>query len=496
MNWNELIQNIPGTRRGTDSNPIVTDICYDSRSVKPGAAFVAIPGYNISGTKFIDDAIKRGASAIVSEVDLTNLSVPSICVENIRAIPGELSKKLWSIDTNQFKTIGVTGTNGKTTTTFLVQEILKTWFGRDKAWMYSTIENHENGVSTVASLTTPQSNDIFRQISKGDTPKSIVMEVSSHALYLQRVAGLQFDVGVWTNLTQDHLDFHQTMDSYYAAKKSLFTQYLKQKGIGVINSDDEWGQRLCSEMANESITTYGISKSADIRILKKDSSLNGLSFSISLSESDVIDISCKVVGDYNTYNIAAAVGCARSIGVNNTCIEDTINNFSGVPGRLQRVGIDSPFTVIVDYAHTPDALLNVLKSLSKLTKERLFCLFGCGGDRDITKRPLMAKAVAYNCDEMIVTSDNPRTENPNKILEDIRNGIPMDFPHTLIKDRRKAIHECLLRARPGDCVLIAGKGHETYQEIHGKRHDFSDIEVTKEEWLKVSDSSARQGADV
>jgi len=344
------------------------------------------------------------------------------------------------------------------------------------SWMFGTVENYLGDERIEATHTTPESVDIFRHINESSAkPKAVAMEVSSHSLALKRIAGMEFDLAVWTNLTQDHLDFHKTMDEYYAAKKSLCVDYLKHNGCAVINIDDEYGKRLCGELKAKRVLTYGKSGDADVRIVSQKCDWNGSTVDIVYNGSEY-SFRSMLRGAFNIYNMTAMIAGGFALGVEPGMIADALINTSGVSGRMDKVDIDAPFTAVVDYAHTPDALVNVLKTSAELTSGRLICVFGCGGDRDKTKRPLMAKAVAENCDMAVVTSDNPRSEKPEAIINDIVKGIPLDFPYAAVTDRREAVSRALHSARPGDCVVIAGKGHETYQEIGGIRHHFDDRE--------------------
>jgi UDP-N-acetylmuramoyl-L-alanyl-D-glutamate--2,6-diaminopimelate ligase len=376
--------------------------------------------------------------------------------------------------------VGITGTNGKTTTAYLFQNLLGKLFGQSSAWMYGTIKYSAGQTEVPASRTTPESADIFRAIgSAAVKPKAVIMEVSSHALALDRIAGLCFDIAVWTNLTQDHLDFHHTMEEYYQAKKRLFTEYLAGQGCAVINIDDPWGKRLSGELAAVRQVTFGESADAHVRILSSESGADATHLSVSVDGAPV-QLRSSLAGRFNAYNMAALTAGAHALSIDMEIVRESFSAMKTVPGRMQRVDLAADFSVFVDYAHTPDALDNVLASVRALTRERLLCVFGCGGDRDRTKRPLMGRAAALHCDEAIITSDNPRGEKPEDIIRDIVHGVPLDFPHVVIVDRREAIKAVLSRARSGDCIVIAGKGHESYQEIRGVRKHFDDAHAVRE----------------
>jgi UDP-N-acetylmuramoyl-L-alanyl-D-glutamate--2,6-diaminopimelate ligase len=481
MKLSELL-NALGTNvidKGGIGDPAVNDIVYDSRRVKPGAIYVAIPGMKVHGDTFIEQAIKGGAVAVISENSQEKISVPWAKVSKIRAVAGILGKKLWGIDLGGVMSVGITGTNGKTTTSYLFKNLFDCHAGEEKSWMFGTVENKLGLNNIDATHTTPESVDIFRYINEAQIkPKGLSMEISSHALALNRVSAMEFDVAVWANLTQDHLDFHGSMEEYYAAKKLLFTDYVKTGGVGVINVDDEYGRRLFDELKSaRKLLTYGRSEDADVRVVDWKCDWDGTSVNINY-KGEALSFTSTLRGFFNVYNMTAMISGALALNISTNVIADALAKTNTVSGRMDKVDIDAPFTVAVDYAHTPDALVNVLKTAADLTSGRLIGVFGCGGDRDKTKRPLMAKAVCENCDQAVITSDNPRSEKPRAIINDILKGMPLDFPHIVIEDRREAIKNALRNARAGDCVVIAGKGHETYQEICGVRHHFDDREET------------------
>lgn len=484
MKFRELlnIACINATADGGSGDPVVSDIAYDSRNVKPGSLYVAVPGTKVHGDAFIESAVKNGAVAVVSENSQDKLTVPWAKVSDVRAVIGKLGLALWGIDLNGLTAVGVTGTNGKTTTAALFKNLFDRIYGKEYSWLFGTIENVLGNEKIGASHTTPEAVDIFRLINNAETkPKSLTMEVSSHALALKRTAGIEFDVAVWTNLTQDHLDFHKSMEDYYAAKKLLFTDYVKRGGRGVVNVDDGYGERLCSELkaAKMLIYTYGRSGGAGVKIIGWKCDWNGTSVDIE-HQGKKFAFASPLRGFFNVYNMTAMIAGAFALDIDVNTITEALASMPVVSGRMDIVDIGAPFTVAVDYAHTPDALVNVLKTCKELTRGKLICVFGCGGDRDKTKRPLMAKAVAENCDKAVVTSDNPRSEEPESIIDDILKGMSPDFSYKVNADRREAIKIALSEAEPNDCVVIAGKGHENYQEIKGVRSDFDDrIEVVK-----------------
>ena len=480
MTFRELLKiaAINTTADGGSGDPHISDISYDSRNVKPGSLYAAVPGTKVHGDTFIESAIKNGAAAIISENSHNELSTPWAAVSDVRAALGKLGMALWGIDPNKLTAVGVTGTNGKTTTVSLFKNLFDRVYGKEHSWLFGTIENVLGNERAGASHTTPEAVDIFRLINNAKVkPKSLAMEVSSHALALKRVAGMKFDLSVWTNLTQDHLDFHKSMEEYYAAKKQLFVDcdYIKPGWRGIINVDDGYGEKLYSELksANMTVCGYGRSGGADVKITGWKCDWSGTSVDIE-HKGEKFAFKSPLRGFFNVYNMTAMIAGAFMLCIDVKAIKETLESMPIVSGRMDIVDIDAPFTVVVDYAHTPDALVNVLKTCGELTSGKVICVFGCGGDRDKTKRPLMAKAVAENCDRAVVTSDNPRSEEPEAIIDDILKGMPSGFPYKVTADRREAIKIALSEAQEGDCVAIAGKGHENYQEIKGVKSDFDD----------------------
>jgi UDP-N-acetylmuramoyl-L-alanyl-D-glutamate--2,6-diaminopimelate ligase len=477
MTWNELKAQLPMKCAGGTGDPRITDVTCDSRTVAPGSLFVSIPGFRVNGDEFIRGAIDKGASAVLSEKAQPQCPVPWAQIDNTRKSLGAISRLVFGIDLSAVTMVGITGTNGKTTTAHLFKSLLSQLYGERDTWMFGTIKYHAAGTTRAALNTTPEAASIFRQMwTAGHKPKAVVMEVSSHSLALDRVSGLLYDCAIFTNLTQDHLDFHETMENYYQAKKLLFVNYLKAKGSAVINIDDPYGAKLSQELAPARVVTFGKNTTADVCITGWDCSWDSTAVSLNVAGTP-LTVSSKLAGFFNVYNITALVAGAHALGISMDAVKQGLDAVDTVAGRMDRVPLeDAPFSVFVDYAHTPDALVNVLSTVKNLTRGRLICVFGCGGDRDKTKRPLMAQAVAQNADEAVVTSDNPRSEDPHAILRDVLAGMPLDFPHTVLADRKEAIRKALRIARPGDCVVIAGKGHEDYQEVKGVRHHFDDKE--------------------
>jgi UDP-N-acetylmuramoyl-L-alanyl-D-glutamate--2,6-diaminopimelate ligase len=483
MQWNDLLPNLPVSVRGGGARPEIEDVTGDSRTVRPGSLYVSIPGFKAHGDTFIAEAIAKGAVAIISENPQEGCPVPWAQTANARKCLGLASRALLGKSLSETLFVGITGTNGKTTTAYLFQQLLNLWLGGDSTWMFGTVKYSLGAQETEAQRTTPESSDIFRTILQAPKkPRAVVMEVSSHALALDRVAGLLFQCIVWTNLTQDHLDFHKSMDDYYRAKKRLFIDYIADKAPAIINIDDPWGRRLASEVSSN-IITYGTSGDATVRIIDISCAESGTRIDCSIN-GKTESFTSRLAGRFNAYNMAALVAGAFALGIDFSLVRQCFGVIT-VPGRMQRVDVDAGFSIFVDYAHTPDALEKACNAARQFTRKKLLCVFGCGGDRDKTKRPLMGSAVAGICDEAVITSDNPRSENPDMIIREILQGMPLDFPHIAISDRKEAIRKAISIARPGDCVLIAGKGHETYQETKGVRRHFDDYETAVEAVAKL-----------
>jgi len=472
-----------------NSSVEVTAITYDSRAVAPGTIFAAIQGFATDGHRFIDSAIANGAVAILSEKPLDRTDITWITVESVRASIAELSAKLYNINPLDLTWIGVTGTNGKTTVATLLDQIMSEQFGRTKCWQFGTIGNQLGEHFQEASRTTPEAVDLLRMIGISDQkPTLISMEVSSHALELERVRGFDYDIAIFTNLTQDHLDFHGTMESYYLAKKKLFTSHLKTNGSAIINVDDSYGKRLVEELNDDRVISVGRDELAKFHITTSHCSWEKTFLRVTFGEKKFV-FESKLVGHFNVSNMAVVAAAALAIGISFETIDSVFKKTLPVNGRMDRVNLDAPFSVVVDYAHTPDAIKNTLFTAKKLTTGRVICVFGAGGDRDKTKRPIMGELTAKNADYAIVTSDNPRSEDPSAIIADILEGIPTDFPIRVIEDRREAIVEALKFARENDSIIIAGKGHETYQERNGVKEHFDDRETVLVEWKKMQENA-------
>ena len=455
----------------------ISGIVYDSRQALPGSLFVAIRGLRTDGNRFVSQALAKGAAAVVSSAEVAEgVEAPWIQVADDRDALAILSANYYGRPTEKLHAIGVTGTNGKTTTTYLIESMLRG--AGFSAAVFGTIEYRGPGFTYSAERTTPEASDLqllFKQVADAGWSYA-VMEVSSHAVALKRVQGLHFDVAVFTNLTRDHLDFHQDMRSYFEAKKRLFTGLDGAvPRVMVLNMDDPHFAELRS-IAPERVISYGMTPAADVHPVREGT------FNTPAGE---MQVNSKLIGRPNLYNTSAAIGVGIGLGLSPDAIARGIADLPNVPGRFQPVDAGQPFRVVVDYAHTDDALENVLRTARELTRGRVIVVFGCGGDRDRTKRPVMGEVAARSSDLAVVTSDNPRTEDPLAIIHEIeagllRTGAKPGENYVLIEDRREAIHYALSTAAPGDIVVVAGKGHEPYQVIGTQTLPFDDRLVVRE----------------
>jgi UDP-N-acetylmuramoyl-L-alanyl-D-glutamate--2,6-diaminopimelate ligase len=454
----------------------ISSLAYDNRLVLPGTLFFCVPGFTRDGHDFAPDAVARGAAALVVERPL-NLGVPEIQVGSVRAAMAPVAARFYGDPTARLQTVGVTGTNGKTTTAFLVRALLEA-AGRQTG-LLGTVKSVVGGIEHEVLRTTPEGIDLQRTFAEmldaGDT--ACVMEVSSHALTLRRADAIHFAAAIFTNLTQDHLDFHQTMEEYYGAKRMLFTDL--EPAHAVVNVDDPYGARLAAELAPaRPVITFALSHDASYRAGAVETGLDGSRFTVSAPDG-VFELRSPLTGRFNVSNVLGAFAAARALGVHAETAIEAIAGAGQVPGRFQSVNEGQDYAVLVDYAHTPDSLENVLKAARPLTKGRLHVVFGCGGDRDRGKRPLMGQIAARLADRVIVTSDNPRSEDPEAIIQEILVGSGDGVEHEV--DRRVAIDRAIATAEPGDVVVIAGKGHEQGQEFEdGRKIPFDDVTVVRE----------------
>jgi UDP-N-acetylmuramoyl-L-alanyl-D-glutamate--2,6-diaminopimelate ligase len=443
----------------------VTGLAYSSRNVAPGAVFFCVPGFTADGHDFAPDAVARGAAALVCQRPL-GLGVPEVVVDDVRAAMGPAAVRFYGDPTAELDVVGVTGTNGKTTTAFLVRHLLEA-AGRQTG-LLGTVKRVVGGVEEEVERTTPEAIDLqatFRAMLDGGD-RACAMEVSSHALELGRVSGIRFACRIFTNLTQDHLDFHETMEAYFAAKRRLF----EDAGLSVVNVDDEYGRRIAAEVE---AVTFSVERDADYRARDVEFDLMGSRFRCETPDGELA-LSSPLPGLFNVQNVLGAVAAARSLGVPGETIAAALPSFGRVPGRFEAVDEGQDFGVLVDYAHTPEALENVLRAAREVTRGRLHVVFGAGGDRDRGKRPLMGAAAARLADRVLVTSDNPRSEEPESIVDAIMEGAGPGAERET--DRRRAIAMAIHTAEPGDVVVIAGKGHEQGQEFeNGRKEPFDDV---------------------
>jgi UDP-N-acetylmuramoyl-L-alanyl-D-glutamate--2,6-diaminopimelate ligase len=489
---------LPGLDPGADPGPDVRSLAYNSQRVQPGALFFAIRGERSDGHDFIPQALERGAVAVVSERPAPEGFqapwLPWVQVSMIRRALSGAARAFYDHPELALRLVGITGTNGKTTTAYLVESILRA--AGIGAGLFGTIEYRVAGKTLPAPNTTPESLDLVGYLAElrraGD--RAAVMEVSSHALAQERTWGLPFAVAVFTNLTRDHLDYHQTMEEYFRAKRRLFEGLgAPPPDLAVINSDDAWGQRLL-EAGPRPLVTFGFGPEAAVRSKRFSQDAAGLK-AVVVTPQGPLDIVSALVGRPNMMNILGAVGAAQGLGVSAESIAQGVAALRSVPGRFERVEAGQPFLVIVDYAHTDDALRNVLTTAREFARGRLIVVFGCGGDRDRFKRALMGEAAGSLADLVVLTSDNPRSEDPLTIMNDALVGLQRTGkPYLLEVDRAQAIARALERAHEGDVVVIAGKGHETYQVLRDRTIPFDDRQVARQALDDLGYTGARPGA--
>ena len=481
-----LIDALP-TRTVSGTLPAaVTGITDDSRTVAAGECFVAVPGLRHDARRFIPDAIARGAAIVVTEgAPMTSVATPQVLVPSARQALAYLADAWHGHPSKTMTVVGITGTNGKTTTSYLAEALLQ---ARGLATgVLGTVSYVVGGERLPASQTTPDALELTALLARMRDAgvQGVAMEVSSHALAQARADALAFDVAVFTNLTQDHLDFHGTFDEYRKAKRRLFeltARSPKPRRVAVVNGDDPAGPAMVDALPLE-VIRFGLQPGADVRAIEHHSTLDGIRLSVQ-TPAGRVTLTSPLVGEHNVMNLLGAIGVGLGLGLAPDVIATTLAGVGAVPGRFERVNAGQPFLVVVDYAHTPDALERVLTTARKLTPGRLATVFGCGGDRDRTKRPIMGEIAARLCDRVWVTSDNPRSERPESIIDEIVVGIrgtgaPAER-YVSEPDRRTAIAGALQWARSGDTVVIAGKGHETYQIVGTQTLPFDDREAARE----------------
>ena len=457
----------------------IDNVAYDSRHIDGNSVFVAIKGFKVDGHDFLEQAIKKGAKVIVVEEDVDFDDVVIIKVENARYALAEISANFYDNPSSKFDLIGITGTNAKTTTTYLVQSIFETV--KRRTGIVGTIGNIIDGKLFKTENTTPQSLELqetFDKMVKAEVD-SCIMEVSSHALDLDRVSFSDFQVGLYTNLSVEHLDFHKNLENYFEAKLKLF--YMTTK-YNVINIDDEYGKKIIEKIKDlkTPLLTYGINDKADIYATNIVYHLDGVDFKLHTPKGEV-DIKMNIPGEFSVYNGLAAASCAYVYDISLEDIKNGLQTIEGVKGRFEVVTTDEDFVVIIDFAHTPDDLEKVLQSVKDFAKGRLVVVFGAGGDRDSSKRAPMGEAVGKYADFSVVTSDNPRTEDPEKIIEDVLVGTKaVTDNYVAITDRKEAIRYAIENKMENDIILLTGKGHETYIILGEEKFPFDEREIVKE----------------
>jgi UDP-N-acetylmuramoyl-L-alanyl-D-glutamate--2,6-diaminopimelate ligase len=455
----------------------ISGLAYSSQSVTPGALFFCVRGFRSDGHDFAPGALERGAAALVTERRL-DLGVPEVVVDDVRAAMGPAAARFFGDPTAELDVVGITGTNGKTTTAFLVRHLLQA--GGRQTGLLGTVKRVVGGVEEDVERTTPEAIDLqetFRRMLDGGD-RAAAMEVSSHALELGRVTGIRFACRIFTNLTQDHLDFHETMEAYFAAKRRLF----EEPGLSVVSIDDEYGRRLAEQLPD--CVTFSIEGDADYRARDIEFEVMGSRFTLETPDGE-LKVESPLPGLFNVQNVTGAIAAVRSLGVERI----SLDGFGGVPGRFEAVDEGQDFGVLVDYAHTPDSLENVLRAAREVARGRLHVVFGAGGDRDRGKRSLMGDAARRLADRVLVTSDNPRSERPEAIIDEVMEGAGQDAEREV--DRRRAIARAIEEAEPGDVVVIAGKGHEQGQEFEdGRKEPFDDVTVAREALRSRSGVSA------
>ena len=494
MKLGELLRGVPTLDSGASPTLEITSLAYDSRRAEWGTLFFAIQGEKADGHHFIGAALDRGAVAVVSERTASpDLASRWIRVAKIRRALSDAGRTFLGHPDSRLRLVGVTGTNGKTTTAFLMESVFRA--AGISAGLFGTIEHRWGGRALTAGNTTPESLDLLSYFAElvGSGGQAAVLEASSHALAQERLWGFPFQAAVFTNLTRDHLDYHHDFDTYFAAKRRLFEGLgTPPPGLAVINVSDPWGEKLL-EVSNPRRITYGFNGNAQVKPAQFEQSPSGLRATLATPEGK-LEIESPLIGRANLANILAAVATSLGLGIAADQVRAGIAQLKAVPGRFERVEESQPFLVVVDYAHTDDALQNVLKTARELTHDRLIVLFGCGGDRDRTKRPLMGEAAGKLADFVVLTSDNPRSEEPVAIMNDALVGLQRTArPYVVEVDREAAIRKALSEAREGDVVVLAGKGHETYQILKDQTIPFDDREAARKVLHELGYKTRRNG---
>ena len=472
MKLEKILEAVPVLELHADPEMEISGLCCDSRKAEQGSLFVAVSGFASDGNRFIPAARARGAAAVVT-AKRPEEEIPYVLVESDRLALALISGNYFGQPSRKMTMIGITGTNGKTSSTLLLKQVLTQCLGA-KVGLIGTMENHIGNTVIPTERTTPESFELqalfARMLEAGCT--HVVMEVSSHAISLERIGGIHYDVAAFTNLTEDHLDFHKTMDAYCDAKAELF----RRCGRAVINQDDAYAPRMLVAAECPVLTTSAHEKAG---LYARNIALHADSIQFTaVSGEEQAEVFVPIPGRFTVYNTLTVLGIAKSLGISLQSAADALKTVSGVKGRIEVVPTPGvPYCVLIDYAHSPDGLENVLKSVRDFCKGRIISVFGCGGDRDPMKRPIMGKIGVERADFAIITSDNPRTEDPMAIIRDILEGVSPELgAYTVIEDRRKAIRYAMDIAKKDDIIVLAGKGHETYQEINGVKHHLDERE--------------------
>ena len=472
MKLKNLLTDVNVLKMNVDAELEINALAYDSRKVTEGGMFVAITGFATDGNRFIPMAMEKGAKVVVTAKEPAN-DIPYVLVESDRLALAQISSNFYGRPGERMKLIGVTGTNGKTSSTLLLKHVLEQVLGA-KVGLMGTMENMIGDVSIPTERTTPESMELQQLLSQmyeaGCT--HAIMEVSSHAIALDRVGGLHYTVGAFTNLTEDHLDFHKDMEDYCDTKAQLFSRC----DLGVANMDDPWFGRMCAN-ATCPVMTTSVKGEADLCARNVELLSDGISFT-AVYAGQQVQVSLPIPGKFTVYNALTVLGMALQLGITLQQAADALKSAKGVKGRVEVVPTPGKdYTILIDYAHTPDGLENVLSSVRGFCKGRLIAVFGCGGDRDPIKRPIMGRIGAEIADIAIITSDNPRTEEPAAIIRDIVAGISQEKNYEVVENRVQAIHHAMDIAQKHDIIVLAGKGHETYQEVCGVKHHMDEREI-------------------
>ena len=471
----EKVQNIVLERRGECE---VRELCMDNRHIQEGELFFCIAGARFDGHRFAAQVAEKGACALVVEHFLEDVHLPQVLVKNSREAMTQMADAFFGYPSRQMKMLGITGTKGKTTTSFLMKSILEK--AGMKTGLIGTTGNMIGEKRLPGNMTTPDPVELHRTLRQmvDEGVQAVSMEVSAHAVDMHRLDGVVFEAACYTNLSQDHLDYFGTMERYFEAKKSFFMHGAVRNAS--LNADEETSESIRRDLKTPYLT-FGISAKADVFARDIEISENGVSFMISLQGMESMPIAMHLTGMFNVYNALAAASLAMILGIDREAIREGLQSVQNVPGRVEVLDTHTPYKVILDYAHSPDALENVLKTVRAFTRGRLIALVGCGGDRDKGKRPMMGEIVGRMADFSILTSDNPRTEDPMLILAAVEEGMKRtDGEYVVIENRREAIRHALEMGRTGDVIILAGKGNETYQDIMGVKHPFDEKVVVQE----------------